>query len=152
MDYAAIADEIVKEANATVTYDPKYSIEVRTEQDKSPWSNWGTRQIYTLPVVDALTLTVLAHEAGHIMTTPKLRRRRGIPASVIEVEYAATKWAIDAIERHGVEPDKAAMAKALRTYMTHSLEGRLAMLFLGGTPKFKEIDHFMRSNLPTTSL
>ena len=151
MDYAAIADKIVKEANATVTYDTKYSIDPDDEHDNSPWSNWGTRQIHTSPVTDATTLTVLAHEAGHIMTTGKLRMRPGPRVSNIEVEYAATKWALDALERLGVEPDRKSVARALLSYMRQP-EGMLDMFFLGGTPKFKEIDAFVQSNLPTTSL
>jgi len=63
-------------------------------------------------------LMILAHELGHIVTTPSSDAYDRAP---VQSEFNATEWGIKALRRAGFEPTKAmqtAARKALHTY-TH---------------------------------
>lgn len=68
-----------------------------------------TREILAAAPVDDITLSTLAHEAGHLATTPqvvnRLRHQTVFAGTSVReelaAELAATKWAAKAIRRHG---------------------------------------------------
>jgi hypothetical protein len=79
-------------------------------------SMWRFKAMLVAPPIDDKTLTIFAHEAGHLATTPDATRE-GL--SILEIEYRASKWGADAIRRHGgtVTPAMVAnMRRVLRHY------------------------------------
>lgn len=68
-----------------------------------------TREVFASSPVDEVTLSALAHEAGHLATTPQVvnrLRHQTVFAGIsvreeLTAEVAATEWAAKAIRRHG---------------------------------------------------